>query len=133
METDRDRERTTLIVAAAIAVGVHAGLAPDQFDEWAPLGACFVAAAVVLAGGVAVLAVGHDHVRRAAGVLALLFAGLVVGYVATRLVALPPLDPDREPFDALGVATTAIEAVGLVAALRLAGRKAASSIPGGSQ
>jgi pheromone shutdown protein TraB len=119
MERDRGRERLLLIVAAAVAVGVHAGLAPDELEEWAPLGACFVAAAVVLAGAAAVVAVSRDYCARAAAVLALLFAGLVVGYVATRIVALPPLDPDREPLDALGVCTSALEALGLVAALRL--------------
>jgi len=121
-----------LVAAGAIAVGVHAGLAPDELHEWAPLGASFVAAAVVLAGGVAVLAVGRDHHRRAAAALALLFVGLVVGYVATRVAALPPLDPDREPLDALGVTTTVIEAAGLVVALRLARRQTSSSTPGGN-
>ena len=87
-----------------------------------------MAAAVVLAGAVAVLAVGRNYCERAAAVLALLFAGLVVGYVATRVVALPPLDPEREPVDPLGVATTLVEAAGLVVALRLF-----TSIPGGKQ
>ncbi|HEU5243396.1 MAG TPA: hypothetical protein VFU33_03265 [Gaiellaceae bacterium] len=133
MQRNRDRERMLLVAAGAIAVGVHAGLAPDELDEWAPLGACFIAAAVVLAGSVAVLAVGRDHCRRAAAVLALLFAGLVVGYVATRLVALPPLDPDREPLDAVGIATTLVEAAGVVVALHLAGREMSPSTPGGKQ
>ena len=133
MERDRDRERVLLMVAAAVAVGVHAGLAPDELEEWAPLGVCFVAAAVVLAGGVAVLAVGRAYCARAAAVLALLFAGLVVGYVATRVVALPPLDPDREPLDALGVGTTLVEAAGLVVALHLARRETALSTPGGNR
>lgn len=133
MERNRDRERILLLAAGAIAVGVHAGLAPDELEEWAPLGACFVAAAGALAGGVAVLAVGRDHCRRAAAVLALLFAGLVVGYVATRLAALPPLDPDREPLDGVGVATTLVEAAGLVVAFRLLRGGMSSSTPGGKQ
>lgn len=132
MERSRDRDLGILVFAAAVAVGVHAGLAPDELGEWAPLGACFVAAAAVLAGGVAVLATGRRHCERAAAVLALLLASLVVGYVATRVAALPPLDPDREPIDTLGVATTAIEAAGLVAALRLVTRHAPSK-PGGKR
>ncbi|HJQ74371.1 MAG TPA: hypothetical protein VJ814_05765 [Gaiellaceae bacterium] len=132
MEKSRDRELTILVLAGAVAVGVHAGMAPDELEEWAPLGACFIAAAVVLAGGVAVLAVDRRHVERTAAVLALLLVGLVAGYVATRVAALPPLDPDREPLDTLGVATTAIEAAGLVAALRLT-RRPAPSTPGGKQ
>jgi hypothetical protein len=126
-----EKDRIILVGAGAIAVGVHAGLAPDELEEWAPLGVSFVLAAIALAGAVAVLTVGRNHCEQAAAALALLFVGLVVGYVATRLVALPPLDPDREPLDPLGVATTLIEAAGLVAALRLATRKTASSMPGG--
>jgi hypothetical protein len=126
-------ERMTLVVAGGVAVGVHAALAPDELREWAPLGASFVAAATALAVAVAVVAAGHRSSGRAAAVLALLFIGLVVGYVATRIVALPPLDPDREPLDALGVATTAVEAAGLVVALRLIRRQPQSSTPGGNQ
>jgi hypothetical protein len=36
MERIRDRERTMLVVAGAVALGVHAGLAPDHLEEWAP-------------------------------------------------------------------------------------------------
>ena len=133
MERTRERERMMLVCAGAIALGVHAGLAPDQLEEWAPLGACFIAAAVVLAGGMAVLVVGRDPCAGAAAALALLFAALVVGYLATRVSALPPLDPDREPLDPLGIATAAVEAAGLVAAVRLATRETSSSIPGGHQ
>jgi len=133
MEKSRDLERTILVVAGAVAVGVHAGLAPDELREWAPLGASFVAAAVALAGGVAVLAVGRRYCDWAAIGLALLFVGLVVGYAATRIVALPPLDPDREPLDLVGVATTAIEAAGLVAALHLVRKRQQSSTSGGKQ
>lgn len=124
-------ERMILVVAGAVAVGVHAGLAPHELREWAPLGASFIAAAVVLAAAIAGLAAGHGDCRQAAALLALLFVGLVVGYVATRIVALPPLDPDREPLDPLGVATTAMEAAGLVAALRLFSHRTHSSPSGG--
>jgi hypothetical protein len=51
--------------------------------------------------------------------LALLLGALVAAYLATRLVALPPLDPDREPFDRLGLLTVAAETVGLLVALSL--------------
>ena len=133
MKRDRDRERLLLMVAAAVAVGVHAGLAPEHLEEWAPLGACFIASAVAAAGGVAVLAVGHDYCGPAAAALALLFAVLVVGYVATRVAALPPLDPDREPFDTLGVGTTLVEAAGLLVALRLARRETSLMTQGGNR
>jgi hypothetical protein len=107
-----------LVVAGAVSAGVHAGLAPEHLHEWAPLGASFVAAAVAAAAGVAAL------VLRPASfwpprLLGALLAGLVVAYAATRLAALPPLDPDREPLDLLGVCTSAFEAAGVVAAIRL--------------
>jgi hypothetical protein len=133
MDKLRNRERTMLILAGAIALGVHAGLAPEHLEEWAPLGACFVAAAVALAGSVSVLAAGREHSGPAAAATALVLAVLVVGYVATRVAALPPLDPEREPLDSLGAATTAIELAGVAAALHLARRPTSSSIPGGKQ
>src|SRR5919201_865270 len=107
-----------LVLAGAISAGVHAGLAPEHLHEWLPLGASFVAAAAAAALGVAALVLRPASVwpLRALGAL---LGGLVVAYAATRLAALPPLDPDREPLDALGVCTSALEAAGLVAALRL--------------
>jgi hypothetical protein len=39
--------------------------------------------------------------------------------VASRTTAIPVLDPEREVLDAVGVATTAIEGVGLALALWL--------------
>ena len=109
---------TFLVVAGAVSAGVHAGLAPEHLHEWLPLGAAFVAAAAAAALGVVAL------VLRPASpwpprVLGALLGSLVVAYALTRLAALPPLDPDREPLDLLGVCTSALEAAGLVAALRL--------------
>ena len=115
-------EQAFLLVAGTVGAGVHAGLAPEHLHEWPALGGAFIAAAAALSIAVAALA------ARPAGpwpprVLALLLGGLIVAYTATRLVALPPLDPTREPLDALGVATSAIEATGLLLALHL-GRRA---------
>jgi hypothetical protein len=126
-------ERVILVVAGAVAVGVHAGLAPDELRRWAPLGVSFAAAAVALAVVVGALAVGRRYDKPAAVALAVLFVGLAAGYLATRVVALPPLDPEREPIDALGVATTAVEAAGVPAALHLASREPTSSTAGGKQ
>jgi hypothetical protein len=39
-------------------------------------------------------------------------AAVAPAHLATRLAALPPLDPGREPFDALGICTSTIEALG---------------------
>jgi hypothetical protein len=121
METTANRAGATidvLVVAGAISAGVHAGLAPEHLHEWLPLGASFVAAAAAAALGVAALVLRPASVWPPRALAALL-AGLVVAYAATRLAALPPLDPDREPLDALGVCTSALEAAGVVAAFRL--------------
>jgi len=105
-----------LIGAGAAAAGVHAAIAPEHLREWAPLGASFVAVAILLAAAVAALALRPDDPRLVTALGALL-ATVAGGYVVTRLAAIPPLDPEREPFDALGICTSAIEVFGLVLAI----------------
>ena len=114
----RSFERTGVLLAGSIAAGVHAGLAPEHLGEWPPLGAAFVAAAAATAFAVVALAVRPSD-RRAVHALSSLFAALIVGYVSTRVAALPPFDPEREPLDGLGVVTTTVEALGLLFALHL--------------
>ncbi|HEX3226267.1 MAG TPA: hypothetical protein VHQ89_09240 [Gaiellaceae bacterium] len=102
-----------VLAAGAAGSGVHAALASEHLHEWAPLGAGFLAAAVLFAIAVAALAVRPED-RRLLTVLAALLGAVAIGYVATHLAALPPLDPEREPFDALGICTSAVEALGLL-------------------
>ena len=121
METTANRTGAAtelLVVAGAVSAGVHAGLAPEHLHEWLPLGVSFVLAAAAAVFGVAAVVLRPASVwpPRALGAL---LGGLVVAYASTRLAALPPLDPDREPLDLLGVCTSAVEAAGAVAALRL--------------
>jgi hypothetical protein len=110
-----NRRATVLIVAGAVGAGVHAAIAPEHLREWVPLGAAFVVTAVLLGAAVATLALRPTSVR-AARAVAVVLAGVVVGYIATRVAAVPPLDPEREPLDLLGVATTLVESAGLVLA-----------------
>jgi hypothetical protein len=109
-----------LVGAGAVGAGVHAAIAPEHLREWAPLGASFVAVAVLFAAAVAALALRPDD-RRAVTALGVLLATVAGGYLVTRLVAIPPLDPEREPFDALGICTSAIEVFGLVLAVHIHG------------
>ena len=51
--------------------------------------------------------------------MALLLAGLMLAYLATRTTGIPVLDPERETVDVVGVATTTVEAIGLAVALWL--------------
>jgi hypothetical protein len=97
-----------LIGAGAVGAGVHASIAPEHLREWAPLGASFVAVAILLAAAVAALALRPDDLRPVAA-LSVLLATVATGYLVTRLAAIPPLDPERESFDTLGNCTSAIE------------------------
>ena len=45
-----------VIGAGAVGAGVHAAIAPEHLREWAPLGASFVAMAILFAAAVAALA-----------------------------------------------------------------------------
>jgi hypothetical protein len=113
-----------LLGAGAVGSGVHAAIAPEHLREWAPLGASFVAVAVLLAAAVAAVALRPDD-RRLVTALGVLLATVASGYVVTRFVAIPPLDPERESFDTLGSCTTAIEVFGLVLAVHIHAAKAA--------
>ena len=127
---------SALLVAGAVSAGVHAGLAPEHLREWLPLGAAFVAAAATAAALAAAL-----ELRPASPwpprLLGGLLGGLVVAYALTRLTPLPPLAPEREPLDTLGVLTSGVEAAGLAAALLLSrarqrGRSPITATTGGS-
>lgn len=107
-----------LIGAGAVGAAVHAAIAPEHLREWTPLGASFVAAAILFAAAVALLALRPDD-RRPVTALGALLATVAGGYVLTRLVAIPPLDPERESFDTLGICTSAIEVFGLVLAVHI--------------
>jgi hypothetical protein len=108
-----------LIGAGALGAGVHAAIAPEHLREWVPLGASFVAVAVLLAAAVAAVALRRTDRRPVAAVSGLL-AAVATGYLVTRLVAVPPLDPERESFDTLGICTSAVEVFGVVLAVHIA-------------
>jgi hypothetical protein len=117
-----NRRANALIAAGAVGIGVHAAIAPEHLHEWLPLGTAFIAAAVLLSIAVAALAIRPGDARAAYAVAGLL-AAVVVGYIATRVAALPPLDPDREPVDLLGVCTTLVETAGILFALTPGGTR----------
>ena len=81
-------------------------------------GSGFIAAAVLLAAAVAAVALRPAD-RRLVVALSVLLATVATGYLVTRLTAIPPLDPERESFDALGICTSAIEVFGLVLAVHI--------------
>ena len=109
-------KRNLLLVAVAVSAGVHAGLAPSHLEEEPLLGFLFVAAVVVLAAVAVALARRLDS-QLPVVAAATALAGLVTGYVATRTVGVPGLE--HEGWDSLGLATNAVELLGVAAAFQL--------------
>jgi hypothetical protein len=110
------RSRDITAVACAFSAGVHASLVPEHLHEAPRLGVAFAGASAVLI----VLAVALLRWPRSlwppAGA-ALLLAALIAGYALSRTSGIAPLGAEREPIDALGVATKVVEVVGLAAAM----------------
>jgi hypothetical protein len=116
-----DVRRDVVILACAISAGIHGALAPDHFAEGAGAGAGFVAATVVLAVlGIALTAYPASALPLVGA--AAVFVGLLVSYALAATSGVPVLHPEPEPVDGLVLATKAVEAVGLVAALSLVWR-----------
>jgi hypothetical protein len=107
-----------VVAACAVSAGAHAGLVPEHLREAVPFGVAFVVAAGLLLAAGAALAMRPDS-RRAAVGAALLLAGLIASYAASRTTGLPLLEPHAEPLDAVGATTKLVEGLGLVFALRL--------------
>jgi hypothetical protein len=90
----------------------------EHLREAPQVGIAFViAAGLLLATGTA-LAI-RPNSRWAARGAALLLAGLIASYAASRTTGIPVLEPHAEPLDAVGATTKLVEALGLVLALRL--------------
>jgi hypothetical protein len=110
--------RDLVIVACALSAGIHGALAPDHFAETTAAGLGFVAASVLLAALAVAVTLRPASPLPSAGAAAVL-AGLLVSYVLAVTTGLPLLHPDPESIDGLGLATKAIELVGLLAAAGL--------------
>ncbi|HET8559422.1 MAG TPA: hypothetical protein VFL69_02795 [Marmoricola sp.] len=102
-----------LAVACAASAGVHAALVPEHLREGGPvLGGAFALAALLLA--VSALAAARGRTAPAVTVL----AGTALAWLLSRTTGIPLL-LDREPPDALGMATTVVEVVAAAAAVAL--------------
>jgi hypothetical protein len=111
-------ERDIVIVVCAVSAGIHAALVRDHFVEGVGAGTGFLTAAVVLTIVVFLLT------RRAPttvllGAVSVILVGLLASYGLAVTTGVPWLHPHPEATDRLALATKAIEAVGLVAALHL--------------
>ncbi len=118
-----------VILACAVSAGIHGALVPSHFDEGTGAGLGFAAATVALAVLV-VLLTWRPASASALAAAAVTFAGLLGSYLLATTTGLPVLHPDPEPVDGLALATKAIEAAGLLAALPLLrrGRPAVASV-----
>jgi hypothetical protein len=116
--SSRELRRDIVILACAISAGIHGALVPAHFDEGTGAGLGFLAAGVLLAGAVAVLTLRPTKALALASAASLL-AGLLLSYALAASTGLPVLHPEPEPIDGFALATKAIEAAGLLAALQL--------------
>lgn len=122
-------ERDVVVVACASSAGIHAALVREHLEEGIGPGLGFVASVVLLTSLVVVLARKPSLAALAAS--AAVLAGLIGSYVLATTTGVPLLHPEVEPVEGLALATKAIEALGLVAALHLLGLRrpaAASSV-----
>jgi len=110
--------RDVVLLTCAISAGVHGALVPTHFDESIGAGLGFAAAAVLLAALVVALTLRPTSELALIGV-AVVFAGLLGSYALATTIGLPVLHPHPEPVDGLALATKAIEAIGLLAALHV--------------
>jgi hypothetical protein len=107
-----------VILACAISAGIHGALALSHFEEGAVAGLGFAGAAIVLAG-LGVWLTQRPASRPALAAAAATVTGLLASYALAATTGLPVLHPNPEPVDGLALATKAIEALGLLAAMSL--------------
>ena len=110
--------RDLVILACAISAGIHGALVPAHFEEGMGAGLGFVAATVLLAALVLALT-RYPASALALAATAVVLLGLLASYLLAVTTGLPLLHPEPEPVDGLALATKAIEAGGLLAALDL--------------
>ena len=107
--------RDVVILACAISAGIHGALIPGHFDEGTGAGLGFTAATVLLAALVVALT-RRPPTAFAPAIAAAAFAGLLASYALATTIGLPLLHTESEPVDGLGLATKAVEGLGLLAA-----------------
>ena len=120
--TGLELRRDLVVLACAISAGIHGALTSEHFAESVGAGVGFAVATVVLAGLVIALTLRPASVLALAGAATVL-AGLLASYGLAITSGVPLLHPDGEPVEGLALATKAVEAIGLVAAVGVLGRR----------
>jgi hypothetical protein len=114
----RDIARVVVVAACAASAGVHAALVPDHLEHEPALGASFVAVAVLTLALSAALTT-HPLSAAIAYLATLVLATLIAAYALSVTTGIPWLSDEPERVDSVGIATKAVEAVGLLFALQL--------------
>jgi hypothetical protein len=114
-------QRDIVIAVCAISAGIHVALVREHLEESAPAGVGFLMSAVLLAGLVVVLTYWTASGVPVAAAGAVL-VGLLASYAFAATTGIPVLHPEVESIDGLALATKAIEAFGVLAALLVLGR-----------
>jgi hypothetical protein len=114
----RANRQDVVVVACAISAGVHAALAPEHLREAPLLGIGFLVSVPLLTGVIVALR-RYPEQAISATAAAILLAGLIAAYAATRLWHLPGLAETPESLDPIGLATKLVEATGFLLALSL--------------
>lgn len=110
--------RDALVAACAVSAGIHGALTPEHLREAPSAGVGFLVSTMLLAGLCVALTLRPTS-RGTAAVAGAVLAGLLVAYGFAVATGVPVLHPETEHADALGLATKAVELVGLIAALHL--------------
>ena len=116
--------RDLVVFACAISAGIHGALTLDHFGDGVGAGVGFAVATVALAGLVTALTLRPASIVALAGAATVL-AGLLAAYGLAITFGVPLLHPEPEPVEGLALATKAVEAIGLVAAAGVLGRRTA--------
>ena len=107
-----------VIATCAASAGAHAALVPQHLQQDPRLGVAFIAATLVLLA-VAFALIYSPTSPLTAQVTTLTLAALIGAYAASVSVGIPWLTNTAEDADVIGLATKAVEAVGLVFSIQL--------------
>jgi hypothetical protein len=109
---------SVVVAACAASAGAHAALVAQHLEDEPRMGVAFIAATALLLAVAAALTY-RARQAGAAHAATLLLAALIGAYALNVTAGLPWLSDDAEPVDLIGLATKAVEAIGLIFAIRL--------------
>jgi hypothetical protein len=118
---------SVVVAACAARAGAHAALVARHLAEEPRMGVAFIAATALLLAVAAALTY-RPRQAGAAQAATLVLAALIGAYALNITAGLPWLSDHPEPIDVIGLATKAVEALGLIFAIRLSQRMRSSGL-----